>query len=519
MAAKHLAPAAAKEPLPLPDTAYTRLGTAFCPNAEEWTFREAGYNIRLDFRSLRATTRLKASVQVVLTWYAENRSVGTVAGIFQKLQRFLATEARHLRGDVGEVTGVSLLRYRGGLRPQQDHNLIVLLGFFQQWGALELPGLSNEAVTVLKGMRFKRRPRCEAVRTMDPLKGPLTTIESESLLRVLENSYGSGAITLADYVLAALAALIGARPVQYAWLKVSDVSVVTSAKGASLMYWLRVPSAKKRGVAPRKVFKKRRLVPHVGERLFRYAENVKAEFGGSVSDPAKLPLFPGGNFKPRDNDDTLTSHAARETIAGRINSIYRSLKVTSERTGEPVRVSPRRLRSTVATRAAEAGRSPAEIAELMDHSLLASVLPYIEATAIIRDRLDHSLAELLAPLVEAFQGQVVQGGDQLTSTGEPAPRIADPGFDEEMRPLGSCAHHGSCNLLAPLACYTCALFRPWANAPHKNVLKHLLEERDRLLQAGRTQMSSAHDLTILAAARVIQLCETHAQEGEGDNDG
>ena len=519
MAAKHAAPAAAKEPLPLPETAYTRQGTAYRPNAEEWAIREAGYNLRLDFRRLRATTQVKDSVRVVLAWYAENRSIGTVGVIFQKLLRFFASEARHLRGDVDEVTGVSLLRYRGGLRPQQEHNLFVLSGFFQQWDALELPGLSDEAITVLKEMQFTRTPTYLAVRTMDPLKGPLTEIESVSLFQMLENDYDSGAITLADYVLAALAALIGARPIQYAWLKVSDVSVVTSTKGDVLMYWLRVPSAKKRGVPPRKAFKKRRLEPHVGVRLFQQAENVKAEFGGCVPDPADLPLFPDEKFEPRGNDPTLASHATRDTITARINSIYRRLKVTSERTGEPVRVSPRRLRSTVGTRAAEAGCSVHVIAELLDQTHLNSVLPYIAATADIRDRLDHSLAKHLAPLAKAFRGQVVQNGDQLTSTGEPAPRIADPRFDEEMRPLGSCVHHGPCDLLAPLACYTCALFRPWAHAPHEKVLEHLLAERDRLKQAGSTQMMSAHDLTILAAARVIQLCETHSHEGEGDNDG
>lgn len=445
--------------------------------------------------------------------------MGTVRAIFEKLQLFLASEARHLRGDVREITGVSLLRYRGGLRPQQERNLSVLSGFFQKWDELELPGLSNEAIPTLKEMRFTKPLMYQSVRTMDPLKGPLTTIESESLLQALENSYGSGAITLADYVLAALAALIGARPIQYAWLKVSDVSVVTSVEGDPVMYWLHFPRAKKRGTPPRKAFKKRRLVPHVGKRLFQHAENVKAEFGGAVPEPADLPLFTGKKFRPLGNDPTLASHMTRDAIAKRIISIFSRLKVTSERTGEPVLVSARRLRSTVGTRAAEAGCSAREIAEQMDHSELDSVLPYIEAMATIRDRLDEALAKLLAPLVRAFLGQVVHDGDQLTSTGEPAPRIADPTFDEEMRPLGSCTHHGPCNLLAPLACYTCALFRPWASAPHENVLKHLLEERERLKQAGRTQMMSAHDRTILAAARVVQLCEAHGQADGGDNAG
>ena len=458
-------------------------------------------------------------MRVVLIWYAENGSIGTVQGIFSKLRRFFASEARHLRGDVDEVTGLSLLRYRGGLRPQQEHNLTVVSGFFQKWGALELPGLSNEATVVLKEMRFATRPSYEAVRTMDPLKGPLTTIESKNLLQALENNYSSGAITLADYVLAVLAALIGARPIQYAWLKVSDVSVAKSKDGSSVLYWLCVPSAKKRGVAPRKAFKKRRLVPHVGERLLQHAENVRGEFGGFVSDPSCLPLFPVGKFKPQSDDVTLASHSTKGRIADRIKSTFRRLEVMSERTGEPVRVLPRRLRATVGTRAAEAGCTPIVIAEIMDHSDTNSGLAYIEATKIIRDRLDRSLAMLLAPLVKAFRGQVVQDGDQLTSTGQPAPRIADPRFDEEMRPLGSCGHHGPCDLLAPLACYTCALFRPWVDGPHENVLKHLLGERDRLTQAGRPQMSSAHDLTILAAARVVQLSEVHGQEGGGDNDG
>ena len=175
----------------------------------------------------------------------------------------------------------------------------------------------------------------------------------------------------------------------------------------------------------------------------------------------------------------------------------------SERSDGPIRVNPRRFRKTLGTRAAESGYGLLVVADLLDHSRAVSAQTYIEATQTIRDRIDAGLAKELAPIAQAFRGTI--SSDEKVQAGEAY--IADPRFDENMGPVGACAHHGPCNLLAPIACYTCPSFRAWTDGPHRRVLEYLIERREHQRENHGATMASTLDTSILAAARVVQLCE------------
>ena len=171
-----------------------------------------------------------------------------------------------------------------------------------------------------------------------------------------------------------------------------------------------------------------------------------------------------------------------------------------------------RFRHTYGTLAAEAGHSEHVIAHLLDHTTTDHVTAYVHATPAIRKRIDHAMAMRLGPLVRAFKGEVVAPG-----TGAGGSLIADPQFDAAMRPLGACAHHGSCDWPAPIGCYTCGSYRPWANGPHKKVLDYLLSEGDRLSAEHSPLIASARDRTVLAVAEVVKLCNADgAQDPESD---
>jgi len=174
-------------------------------------------------------------------------------------------------------------------------------------------------------------------------------------------------------------------------------------------------------------------------------------------------------------------------------------------------LSPRRFRRTLGTRAADAGHSPFVIADLLDHSDLQHVGVYVQAGGAIQDRIDAALRDRAEPLVGLFAGAVVAGEDESGVADAASRRIAAAAGG----PVGTCAGPLDCNRLAPLACYTCAAFRPWRDAPHGALLRSLTEEREALLADGiAPQVAGANDATVMAVGEVAERCralrEAHA---------
>ncbi|KKM05534.1 hypothetical protein LCGC14_1753080, partial [marine sediment metagenome] len=61
---------------------------------------------------------------------------------------------------------------------------------------------------------------------------------------------------------------------------------------------------------------------------------------------------------------------------------------------------------------------------------------------------------------------------------------------------------------APIACYTCAKFQPWIEAPHEENLNSLYQERQEILDAtGDETIARQLDRSILAIEDVIRRCE------------
>jgi hypothetical protein len=85
-------------------------------------------------------------------------------------------------------------------------------------------------------------------------------------------------------------------------------------------------------------------------------------------------------------------------------------------------------------------------------------------------------------------------------------RIRDLRIDRNGAEMGTCGTESFCGLAAPIACYTCRSFRPWADGPHEAVLNFLLEKRKRIVGVGDVRQAEINDRTILAVAEVVQLC-------------
>ncbi|GGP26763.1 hypothetical protein GCM10010971_25820 [Silvimonas amylolytica] len=268
----------------------------------------------------------------------------------------------------------------------------------------------------------------------------------------------------------------------------------------------------------REQFTDRLITETIGAMLFAYAAQVRLRFEkiknfvGAASD---APLFPQRK-KNRSYRHAFQYHTSPREIGNRISSIFEDLKVISERTGEPIEITSKRLRHTVATVAAREGHGELIIAELLDHSDTQNVGIYVKATPEIIERIDKAIALRMAPLARAFAGTFIEDQSDAVFNNDHAYRIADPRFDTKLKPMGNCGRHGACGFLAPIACYTCPSFQAWVEGPHEEVLSYLLAERERLLKKTDTRIATINDRTILAVAEVVKHVR-ETKEGPTDD--
>jgi integrase len=490
----------------LPEQARTRSGVQFDPCVDRWVYRDNSSTVSLNFPHLRKTTSdLTQSIKGVLLWYAENMSAAHLKNMFSHLERFFRVVTADRDEPLNEITSSDLINYRATLRKRDSWYLGSLSGLLQKWHELGYPGVADDAVALLKQMRFQGNLKGEAVLTMDPEHGPFTDIEVQSIQAGLDRDLSDGQISLENYLIVYLYMLLGQRSVQYAGLKVCDVGVSLSKDGVPV-YTLRIPRAKQRAQLSRTEFKDRVLIPQIGKSLVEYANQVRAEYAGRLSDPSEAPLFPAKQSRLNEPAG-FKFHRTSGSLADSLERTLNKLNVISERTGKPIHITATRFRRTVGTRAATEGHGELIIAELLDHTDTQNVGVYVEATPGIVERIDRAVAMQLAPLAQAFAGVLIADESQAARAGDPTSRICDPHFDATMKPMGSCGKHGFCGSLAPISCYTCSNFQPWLDGPHEAVLSHLISERERFLETSDIRIASINDRTILAVAEVVRRCE------------
>ncbi len=494
----------------LPALARTRSGVEFDPRVDRWTYRDATTTVNLDFSKWPVTDMFILSAKLSLLWYAEHLSPAHLSNMHERLGHYLRVVGDGRIHPLGEITGADLINYRATLTSTTSWYLGSLSGLLKKWHSLGYSGVTTDAAALLKQLRTQGNQKGEAVLTHDPIHGPFTDMELESLQSSLDRAYVSGEVDREGYLLAYLFMLLGQRPVQYAALKVRDVGLAY-AKDGTAVYTIRVPRAKQRNQLSRAEFKDRVLIPQVGELLVHYSKEVLATFHRLLPDPSDAPLFPTRRRRGGEPDG-FEYHRTTQTIADLLERTLRRLSVMSERTGQSLHITATRFRRTVATRAAVEGHGELIIAELLDHTDTQNIGVYIEARPEIVERIDRAMAVYLAPMAQAFAGVIIDNESLATRAGDPSSRVCDPRFDASMKPMGNCGKHGFCGFLAPIACYTCLSFQPWLDGPHEAVLDYLIGERDRLATQTDLRIASVNDRTILAVAEVVRLCKDRRRE-------
>lgn len=464
-----------------------------------WIFKGAGINIRFDFLKLDIDQNLMSGIKCTLAWYLENQALSYANSIFNKLIHFVRSINK---SGLHEISAIEIINYRASLKESQQWYLGALSGFFRKIYESGYDGINKSAIKLLDEIRIKGNKRGEAVLTSDPVVGPFTELETQSLFREVKNKYHSGELSLMEFSLLWLLLAFGMRNIQYALMKVSDVLHIKDDDGSD-SYIIRIPRAKKR-VNARNSFIERRLDPIPGALVNKYALEVRENFKDKLLSADNLPLFPG-KFQEGQLKE-FEGHKTAGQIGGAVCRLSNKLGVISERTGKVLNVTGIRFRRTLGTRAAEEGHSPLTIATILDHEDTQSVGFYIEATSTMIDKIDKALAFKMAPLAQAFKGRLIAGASEATRGGDPRSLIRSPKVNSNLQPMGNCGEFGFCNLMAPIACYTCSNFQPWLDGPHENILNFLLAERERLSLGGDYRIASINDQVILAVSQVILLC-------------
>ena len=395
------------------------------------------------------------------------------------------------------------------------------------WCADNFPelGFSPEYANELDGIRIPGNPKGEAVRSSDPDAGPLDRLYELPLLRrVLDADDSGNWYHLRQKAALALSIAFGRNPANLAWLNESDLSVdLQDVEGLQPFYTLSIPRIKKRQRNTRDDFKIEPLDAPLAKHVQRLIEANQAIDATVMTDHGAVaverPLF----FVRRHADvregrygsvPVARAEAALRigsaTITQLLNDFVDRHNIISPLTNEPMVITTRRLRYTVATALVEEGASQAEVAEFLDHSDTQHVQVYFELKGKIVRHLDAAAQPKLAGLFGFFKGKVVSGDAEAVNGDRADKHLSwvNEANPKEQTEIGVCGESAICNLDPPYSCYVCPKFQPYRHADHEHVLDCLLKSRQERLQAyENARLGVQLDDVITAVSSVISVCK------------
>nr|WP_199048077.1 site-specific integrase [Dyella sp. ASV24] len=437
---------------------------------------------------------------------------------YNQLERY-----RHMVVTVGgDLTSAALINYRSTLDRRTEFYLGTLRGFIYKWHELGYPGVDDAIVELLRSWSLKGNIKGDAVQRRDPGNGDLTENELIAFNEGAARAFEKGQISMADLAMALLTSCTGRRARQISHMKVMDVELSARKVSGELQNLIQVPRAKQQGGTFRDSFGTFRpsdeLWRVIQAQRKQCIDDAEKAIGREldVRDRSWLPLFPDvdairacaslSEFQALLARDRL--HCLPQAINDVLTRVVELSVVNSERTGELLKVSSRRFRYTIGTRAACQGIGIAGIAKLLDHTDTQNAHVYIKNVPEHVDAIDAAVGHQLAPYARAFQGVLVDSERDARRGDDPASRISHRGRD-----AATCGKLGMCGANVPIPCYTCIYFQPWLDGPHEMVYAELLADRRRILdKTGDETIASINDRTIFAVADVIQRCRLRREE-------
>ena len=176
-------------------------------------------------------------------------------------------------------------------------------------------------------------------------------------------------------------------------------------------------------------------------------------------------------------------------------------------TTEPMRLTTRRFRYTVATMLAANGVSRKELASRLDHSDLQNVSVYYEVLDYLSFHLDRATALGYAEHVSVFQGAAPADAKDVAKL-VASDRIVvsqNPEVPGDTMELGGCGLSELCHLRPPYSCYLCPKFRPYRSSMHANLLDMLIRTHNDDIDATK---GAIHRMDVIyAVSQVVRMCQ------------
>lgn len=487
----------------------TKFGYPFNFNDNKW--RLDGSTV-INFNNLTSMNdELKAGFKSTLCRYAEELSAGYTFSIFRHFNDFMKID------NVSEITIQSLSGYRASLDEDNEHRLGTIKAFFLAWNEWGFKGVDNEVVSYLKELTLKGRSKGNAVKGACPYSGPLTLNELGSLIDWSSNAFNNQELSLKEYACFMTLALTGRRFVQIRSLRSQDL-IINEGKGG-YDYLINCPRAKQ----IRANFRSQFTPLTINEDLYLILSNqrnasielVESHLGFKISSKIKnkIPIFLEETrlktiVDKEDLENKLDNipdylHMSSQTGFSLLRGVSVKSTAYSERTGDFINFTAYRFRYTKGTNLARRGITGVALAAGLDHSDTQHIGIYVENTEERAKQIDAIMAPILAPLAQAFSGKLIASERDAIRTNDPHSRIKN-GISEG---VGNCGTYSFC-ASGYRACYTCANFQPWLQAPHDNVLQEILSERERQEESGVSPyVIQSTDRLLLAVQQVILMCK------------
>jgi len=501
----------------LPETEITKEGCSYCPRDEMWHLRDAGNETLINYKLYQqyCTDKFIGSLKLVMVNILKTRSLDTCQNAFYSFRYLVVNVYKQQNNEkVDIITDSSVLHYIIEFARHDAYQFSEIKPFLLKWIKLGYYGVDPDVFKTLKEIKIKGPKRGVAVKNHDPVKGPYNREEFQAITQYLLDNFAECIIDLSDLSLGLLCMVFGARPISFASLRIKDFSDKKDEFGIH-RFVLSIPAAKRRGGGRRTHLQDRKLTQEYGMVLSALVAKLKADFTEEITgglDLRELPLFPKKN--PGKEYDSSGS------------DLYRKMKACFA-AGEPIlcnrkghekellRVNLKRFRHTVGTRMAEEGKREREIAEALGHVNLSSSRVYIEATGKIRHSINEKLALEVNPIARYFKGEVVYSEGDAIRGNDPSSRVRcfQGGLKGDV--LGNCGKTGFCGGFVPLPCFSCRDFQPWISAPHEEVLKWLILDRQKKYEiTGDEQYATINDEIIKKVADVAMRCRKHLENAK-----
>lgn len=382
----------------------------------------------------------------------------------------------------------------------------------------------KDIYVLINSWRLRGSEKGIPVLILDPDEGPFSQIEFQAIITRTNEYLAENKISYYEAALIRVFCATGRRPIQIASLKVKDLYISNKYKfnDDRTIHILNIPRAKMRyNCRFRAGFTEVGIRESIAKILFEHIKFLKKkmsiEIGRKLSEEelAELPLFYDLNKLTNlgwNNKTDLLQILSKEIIHLSVNQLTLRLKkaieklgIRSRETGKLINISAYRFRYTLGTNAARQRAGINVIAKLMDHSDTQSAHIYVQNIPEHAQQISSIMDESLRRYSDAFQGLMVKDEIEAQTKVVSASRIS---CVEQDCNVGSCGTHIYCQDHAPVACYLCSKFMPWANAPHHLILELLAKEREDLISMGCSlEVVAVNDRVILAIQQVIDICK------------